>query len=114
MGHDGAASLTEAAPRFRPGDPVLVDDRQPLGHCRTPWYLRGKQGVITSVQGQFHDPEKLAYHKPGLPRQVLYKVRFRQADLWSHYNGPAQDQLEADIYEHWLVHAEDRSKSHAA
>lgn len=108
--------MTTPAPRFRPGDPVRVNDRLALGHCRTPWYLRGKTGVIASVQGSFHDPEKLAYHKPGLPRQVLYKVRFRQSDLWSGYTGPYQDQLEADIYEHWLIgaDAEARSDSHAA
>jgi len=108
--------LTEGAPRFRPGDPVRVDERMVLGHCRTPWYLRGRTGVIANVQGAFHDPEKLAYHKPGLPRQVLYKVRFRQADLWTGYPGRSQDQLEADIYEHWLIGAdgEARSDSHAA
>ena len=104
--------MTEPVPRFRPGDPVRVDDRQALGHCRTPGSLRGKSGVIAGVQGRFHDPEKLAYHKPGLPRQVLYKVRFRQADLWSRYQGPEQDQLEADIYEHWLIEAQARSGSH--
>lgn len=98
--------MTEPAPRFRPGEPVRVDDRLALGHCRTPWYLRGKTGVIASVQGRFHDPEKLAYHKPGLPRQVLYKVRFRQCDLWKTYQGAEQDQLEADLYEHWLAGAE--------
>ena len=50
-----------------------------LGHCRTPWYLRGKTGVVAAVHGTFRDPEQLAYHKPGLPAQVLYKVRFKQA-----------------------------------
>jgi nitrile hydratase len=81
---------------------VCVDDRLVLGHCRTPWYLRGKRAIIASVQGAFHDPEKLAYHKPGLPHRVLYKVRFRQSDLWTNYPGRPQDELEADIFEHWL------------
>jgi hypothetical protein len=88
--------------RFSPGDAVRVADRPVLGHCRTPWYLRGKTGVIASVHGTFRDPESLAYHKPGLPAQVLYKVRFLQRDLWAGYTGPASDQLEADIFEHWL------------
>ena len=87
---------------FAPGDMVRVSDRPVLGHCRTPWYLRGKTGVIASVHGTFRDPESLAYHKPGLPARVLYKVRFRQRDIWAGYKGPASDQLEADIFEHWL------------
>jgi hypothetical protein len=89
-------------PRFRPGDAVRVRGLPPFGHCRTPWYLRGKSGAIAAVQGAFRDPERLAYHKPGLPAQILYKVRFRQGDLRDSYPGPAGDRLEADIYEHWL------------
>jgi nitrile hydratase subunit beta len=90
-------------PAFKPGDAVRVDARASLGHCRTPWYLRGKTGVIAEVQGQFRDPERMAYHRSGLPTQVLYKVRFEQRQLWPKYKGPAADQLEADVYEHWLL-----------
>jgi hypothetical protein len=90
-------------PRFRPGDAVVVATRPAVGHCRTPWYLRGRPGVIAGVQGIFRDPERLAYHKPGLPARVLYKVRFRQADLWDGYAGATTDELEADIYEPWLL-----------
>jgi nitrile hydratase subunit beta len=86
-------------PTFKPGDVVRVAARASLGHCRTPWYLRGKTGVVTEVQGQFRDPERLAYHRSGLPAQVLYKVRFAQRKLWPTY------QLEADIYEPWLLPA---------
>lgn len=92
-------------PHFQPGDTVRVDARASLGHCRTPWYLRGKTGVIAEVQGQFRDPERLAYHRSGLPAQVLYKVRFQQRKLWPKYGGLASDQLEADIYEQWLLPA---------
>ena len=88
--------------RFAPGDKVRVADRDALGHCRTPWYLRGKTGVIASIHGTFRDPERLAYHQPGLPAQVLYKVRFKQSEVWGRYDGPAGDKLEADIFEYWL------------
>lgn len=108
--------MSAPGPRFRVGDVVRVDSRMVLGHCRTPFSLRGKTGVIVGIQGAFHDPEKLAYHKPGLPKQVLYKVRFRQSELWPNYRGKLQDHLEADLYEHWLIRedAEARSDSHAA
>jgi hypothetical protein len=95
-------SPTGPASAFAAGDRVRVSKRPVLGHCRTPWYLRGKPGVVAIVLGRFRNPEGLAYHKPGLPAQVLYKVRFKQSDLWGRYGGPAGDQLEADIYEHWL------------
>lgn len=91
--------------RFTVGEQVVVASRPPHGHCRTPWYLRGRSGTIASIHGAFHDPERLAYHKPGLPLQTLYKVRFLQTDLWPAYKGPASDHLEADIYEYWLESA---------
>jgi nitrile hydratase subunit beta len=88
--------------RFKNGDPVCVDDRPPEGHCRTPWYLRGKSGVIVEPLGCFRDPERLAYHKPGFPGQHLYTIRFKQTDLWPQYAGPAGDHLETDLTENWL------------
>jgi nitrile hydratase subunit beta len=97
-----AARVPETGSRFAPGEAVRVAERPALGHCRTPWYLRGKMGVVASVQGTFRNPEQLAYHQPGLPKRVLYKVRFEQAVIWDDYKGPAGDHLEADIYEHWL------------
>jgi nitrile hydratase len=95
-------SEAKNAPRYSPGDPVCVASRDVVGHCRTPWYLRGRRGVVVAVHGKFHDPERLAYHKPGLPRLVLYKVRFRLCDIWAGYKESVDDQLEADLYEPWL------------
>jgi nitrile hydratase len=93
-------------PRFTPGDAVRVADRAEPGHCRTPFYLRGRRGVVAEVLGRFKDPVRLAYHRPGYPGLVLYKVRFVQTEVWAAYPGPALDTLEADIYEPWLSLAE--------
>jgi nitrile hydratase subunit beta len=86
-------------PRFSPGAPVRVANRQPNGHCRTPFYLRGHRGVVLAYAGRFHDPTQLAQHRPGLPKLILYRVRFAHL-------GPdgreTQDEIEADIYEDWL------------
>lgn len=96
------ASLSVGTTRYKPGDHVRIASRATAGHCRTPFFLRGKSGVIAEVLGRFRDPERLAYHKPGQPAQVLYKVRFAQTHVWDRYVGPAVDTLDADIYEHWL------------
>jgi nitrile hydratase len=99
-GKAGGADGPPAA--FAAGEAVRVAARPVVGHCRTPFYLRGKRGVIADVHGRFRNPEQLAYHKPGLPAPVLYKVRFDQAELWPDYGGAPGDHVEADIYEHWL------------
>lgn len=87
---------------FKQGQTVEVASRQSLGHCRTPFYLRGHRGVVIGLAGTYSDPERLAYHKPGLPRRNLYRVRFTQSGLWENYHGPPADCLDADIFEHWL------------
>lgn len=97
-----SASVDKARLRFKVGDTVSVDRRKSLGHCRTPIYVRGKTGVVSKVQGLFHDPASLAYHRPGLPEKVWYKVRFRQTDIWRKYTGDPGDHIEVDVQEDWL------------
>ena len=91
---------------FEPGERVRVRPADKPGHVRTPKYLKGKSGRVESVLGEFRNPEDLAYGLSGLPERRLYKVGFRQADLWSDYEGPADDYLYADVYEQWLEHDE--------
>ena len=87
---------------LKAGDRVRVRTGEPDHHCRTPSFLRGKEGVVEEAVGIYRNPELLAYHKPGLPKRPLYLVRFAQADLWPDYRGAPGDTLAADIYEHWL------------
>ncbi len=96
--------------RFQLGDAVRMGRRKPVGHCRAPWYLRGKSGIVVGVHGVFRDPERLAYHLPGWPALPLYKVRFRQIDIWPDYTGSANDDLEVDVYEPWLDVATAKTK----
>jgi nitrile hydratase len=88
--------------RFRVGDPVRVRFADPPGHIRTPWYIRGRAGVIERICGAYGNPEELAYNRPGTPRQPLYRVRFRQAQVWPDYAGPDGDSIEVEIFQHWL------------
>ena len=88
--------------RFRPGETVRVIDAYPLGHVRTPFYIRGKTGTVERVCGAFPNPEELAQMRDGLPAQPLYRVRFRQKDVWPDYRGEAHDVVEVEIYQHWL------------
>lgn len=86
---------------FMTGDMVRVRDDYPIGHIRTPVYIRGKTGRIERCFGAFGNPETLAYCLPSDDR-ALYKVRFSQTDLWPGYSGASKDTVELDLYEHWL------------
>lgn len=89
-------------PRYTPGAWVKVRVGYPRHHCRTPFYCRGKSGQVERICGAFRNPEELAYGRDGLPKQPLYRVRFRQVDLWPDYAGPEGDVVEIELYEHWL------------
>lgn len=90
------------AGRFKPGDAVRVRLDFPVGHIRTPVYVRGHTGTVTRVFGDFVNPEAMVYDGKGLPKKTLYQVRFVQTELWPDYNGPMTDTLAIDIYDHWL------------
>lgn len=98
----GPKGAVMTAPRYTPGDPVTVLDFHPPGHVRTPFFIRGRAGVVQSILGAFPNPEELAYGRDGTPAQTLYRVSFHQRDIWPDYNGPEKDTLVIDIYEHWL------------
>ena len=87
---------------FQTGDRVAVRIADPPGHARTPFYIRGKRGVVERLCGAFANPEELAYGRDGLPRQPLYRVRFRQCEVWANYGGQADDSIDVEIYQHWL------------
>ena len=87
--------------RYRNGDPVVVRAHFPPGHARAPYYTRGHAGEVVRITGPFPNAEERAYGRDGA-REPLYRVRFRQRDLWPNYPGSAHDTLVVDIYEHWL------------
>ena len=88
--------------RFKPGDRVRVRALYPLGHIRTPYYIRGHSGVIERLCGVFGNPEELAQMRSGEPKQPLYRVRFLQTEVWPAYRGNPKDVLEVEIFQHWL------------
>ena len=88
--------------RYKAGDRVRVLKAYPVGHLRTPFYIRGCAGEVERLCGAFPNPEELSQMRSGEPRQPLYRVRFRQKDVWPGYAGPDGDVLEVELYEHWL------------
>jgi hypothetical protein len=95
--------------RYSVGDKVKVRAAfppTPPTHVRTPHYIRGCVGTIERICGEFGNPEELAFGRRYGPKSMLYRVRFRQADVWSGYDGAAEDHIEIEIYEFWLEPAE--------
>jgi nitrile hydratase len=96
---------SSVAPCFQAGERVRVRMAAPLGHIRTPFYIRGHIGTVERLCGSFPNPEELAQMRDGLPALPLYRVRFRQKDVWPDYRGSDADVLEIEIFQHWLEKA---------
>jgi nitrile hydratase len=88
----GADMVTE--PRFAPGDAVVVRQEDPsrsawrAPHLRTPGYIFGITGTVERYCGAFGDPSLLAYGIGHGPKDHLYRVRFRQSDVWPEATAP--------------------------
>jgi nitrile hydratase subunit beta len=95
-------SETSLLALFASGDRVRVRRAHPPGHVRTPNYVRGRLGVVERLCGRYPNPEELAYARSGLPAEPLYRVRFRQTELWPDYRGDFADTVDVEIFQHWL------------
>ena len=87
--------------KFPIGAPVRVRVAFPVGHNRTPGYIRGKRGVIERLCGEFRNPEELAYGRSGA-LEPMYRVRFALSEVWPAKDAAARDTIDVELYEHWL------------
>jgi len=88
--------------KFKEGEIISVIEKFPIGHYRTPTYVRGKQGIISRNLGKYINPETEAFGKNAGSKMWYYMVRFVQKDLWDNYVGQETDELEIEIFENWL------------
>jgi hypothetical protein len=51
----------------------------------------------------FLNPEDLSVGNTGGPAVPLYRVQFRQQDLWPDYHRGESDTLCIEVYDHWLA-----------
>ena len=89
-------------PDYRINDRVRIKNVYPQGHHRTPWFIKGKIGLIAAIYGKFLNPEQRAYGLDGCPKQALYRIQFKQKNVWVNYLGETQDTLCVDLYERWI------------
>jgi nitrile hydratase beta subunit len=87
-------------PKYSPGMTVWTKVMAPLGHTRIPRYVRGKQGVIDAIHGNFVLPD-IRVEKGINLYQPVYRVRFDARDLWGEDAAP-NDKLYIELWEDYL------------
>ena len=93
------------AVKLKRGDKVRVRALEPPGHVRTPWYLRGKNGIIERRLGQAPNPEQLAYGLTSCDVELM-RVRFTMREIWGENCECPDDTLDAEVLSHWLEQVE--------
>ena len=68
-------------------------------HTRLAGYVRGRPGVVDSVNGPQPLPDEKAVGT--IRREQTYVVRFRMSDLWPEAGGSA-DSLQIDMWDSYL------------
>ncbi|CAB9513024.1 Nitrile hydratase subunit alpha [Seminavis robusta] len=124
-------------PAFSIGQRVRVKPEQSMArwrkpHLRSPGYIFGVAGVVDSYEGRFADPSYKAFQSMILVnndnedskverKDHLYRVKFRQQDVWPEGQGlnsnthsddsmEESDTVTVEIYENWLCESSQDDK----
>jgi hypothetical protein len=90
------------AERFKVGDRVQVKSENPGGTNRSPFFIRGKKGVVSYYHGLAGNPTDLSYGGTGDPALPLYCVSFHSAHLYDQDPDFVYDRVMVDVWEDWL------------
>jgi len=97
----GSTRVDEAvAPKFKPGDAVIARNLHPVGHTRSPRYLRGCRGIVDRDHGVFVFADSNAAGTGPSPQHV-YSVRFTAQEIWGP-EASSRDNVYADLWDDHL------------
>jgi nitrile hydratase subunit beta len=94
---------TGESAKFKPGDPVRILSRSPVGHYRVPSYLRGKSGWVEAViEPRGVDNEEEGFGRNAGQKLHYYRIAILMTDIWPGYEGSPTDGLRIEVFETWL------------
>jgi len=89
--------------QFDVGDRITARSHNPKTHTRLPGYVRGKTGVIATVNAAFVFPDSNAQFL-GEDPQYCYSVRFEAEELWDS-GAQSNSCVYVDMWESYLAPA---------
>jgi nitrile hydratase subunit beta len=102
----GVVTAKGEDPLFAVADEVRVLTRSPIGHFRTPNYIRGKRGRIeVVVKPPAINNEDEGFGRNAGEKRHYYRVAIPMAELWPNYKGSSKDGLRIEVFETWLERA---------
>jgi hypothetical protein len=90
-------------PLFKAGDEVEISQRSPIGHFRTPNYIRGKRGRVEAViKPPAVNNEDEGFGRNAGEKRHYYRIAIPMTELWPNYAGSPRDGLRIEVFESWL------------
>jgi|SRR5258708_1276233 nitrile hydratase len=90
-------------PLFKAGDVVKISVRFPIGHFRTPNYIRGKRGRVEAViKPPAINNEDEGFGRNAGVKRHYYRIAIPLAEIWPKYAGSPNDGLRIEVFETWL------------
>jgi nitrile hydratase beta subunit-like protein len=96
------ASGADVRARFALGDRVSVRRGSPQESGSTPYYVRGKSGVVEEVCEAFTNSGHTASDPAGTSPRQSYRMRFLAREVWPELPGAPGETLAIRISEDWL------------
>ena len=87
--------------RFADGTRVRVKALLPPGHCRTPFYTRGRLGTVLGIADRQPNPEALAYGRTAC-RDARLSRPLRRGRIMAGEPAVPGDAVVVDLFEPWL------------
>jgi nitrile hydratase len=88
---------------FKAGDDVKISIRFPIGHYRTPTYIRGKHGHVEAViEHRAVNNEAEGFGQNVGKKLHYYRIAIPLSELWPEYAGSKNDGLRIEVFETWL------------
>ena len=87
---------------FNIGDRVTIRTEVPGGTNRTPFFIRGKKGVVVFIHGPAGNPRDLSQGGTGEPKLPLYGVSFHMAHLYDDDPQVVHDRVIVDVWDDWI------------
>src|SRR5262249_10357744 len=90
-------------PLFKAGDAVKIAVRFPIGHYRTPTYIRGKHGRVEAViEPRAVNNEDERFGRNAALERYYYRIAIPLTEVWPNYAGSPHDGLRIEVFETWL------------
>jgi len=94
---------TVESARFAVGERVSIRKGSSRENDSTPYYVRGKSGIVEEICAPFTNPYRTASKPAGRAPPRTYRTRFSAREVWPELPGASGETFIIQLSEDWLM-----------